>query len=102
MDDSVKLAKTDLFNDPCDHNKRLQKCYTLAPPLTNTSIERTPLHIGQIFSSQLQYDKGRHLSTTDNNAGLTSVHYMDIQLYLIFTSPIRPGTEARLAILAPF
>ena len=59
----------------------------MEPPLTDTSIQRTPPNNGQIFSSQnTPWQKvtppySGHLSTTDDKIGPIGVRYMEVTLY---------------------
>ena len=60
---------------------------TVEPPLTDTSIQRTPPNNGQIFSSQntlwqkVKPPYSGHLSTTDDKIGPIGVRYMEVPLY---------------------
>ena len=57
------------------------------PPLTDTSIQRTPPNNGQIFLSQntlwqkVTPPYSGHLSTTDNKIGPIGVRYMEVAPY---------------------
>ena len=59
----------------------------MEPPLTDTSIQRTPPNNGQIFSSQnalwqkVTPPYSGHLSTTDDKIGPIGVRYMEVPLY---------------------
>ena len=66
----------------------VEKVYicTVEPPLTDTSIQRTPPNNGQIFSSQntlwqkVTPPYSGHLSTTDEKIGPIGVRYMEVPL----------------------
>ena len=58
----------------------------MEPPLTDTSIQRTPPNNGQIFSSQntlwqkVTPPYSGHFSTTDDEIGPIGVRYMEVPL----------------------
>ena len=60
---------------------------TVEPPLTDTSMQRSPPNNGQIFSSQnTLWQKvippySGHLSTKDDKIGPIGVRYMEVPLY---------------------
>ena len=68
----------------------IQEYNTMASPLTDTYLQRTPSDKGQMFSSQVHYEKNytfvqrtihSHLSTTHNNICPTGVRYVEIPMY---------------------
>ena len=78
------------YNNSCNKNMIAKSTHpsTVGPPLTDTSIQRTPPNNGQIFSSQntlwqkVTPPYGGHLSTTDDKIGPIGVRYMEVPLYI--------------------